>query len=171
MSGFKYLKAKWVQINWILLKQKRKVNKVEGRPMSQEKKESSIKGAPIRRAATGGIVGATVGYLSTPKNRKKLLDKVDKEALKNKGESIGTFTKDKLNSIKDSGKEKSSQAYESLKTSTPNLFKKDNKIDKSSDVKATELVQEHDDENEMHETSKSDSDYEELKEDNRMLQT
>lgn len=138
--------------------------------MAEETKERIRKGAPIRRAATGGIMGATVGYLSTPKNRKKLVAKVSNEALKKTSSSVGTFTKDKLNSIKDSGKEKSGNAYAGLKSSASNLFKKDNDEDESSDTEDAELVQENDEENEMSNSGQAEQDYEDLKEENQMLQ-
>ncbi|MCG0056860.1 YtxH domain-containing protein, partial [Escherichia coli] len=76
----------------------------------------------IKRAVAGGIIGATIGYVSTPENRKSLLDRIDTDELKSKASDLGTKVK-----------EKSKSSVASLKTSAGSLFKKDKDKDKSKD--------------------------------------
>ena len=84
---------------------------------NKNKNKSGMNG-PLTRTVTGSILGATVGYLATPENGKKLIGKIDQEKLKNKGKDFGRATK-----------EKSKQAAGSIKTSTANLFKRDKQED------------------------------------------
>ena len=84
------------------------------------KASKTTSSGPIKRAVAGGIIGATIGYVSTPENRKSLLDRIDTDELKSKASDLGTKVK-----------EKSKSSVASLKTSAGSLFKKDK--DKSKD--------------------------------------
>src|SRR6478735_130621 len=48
------------------------------------KASKTTSSGPIKRAVAGGIIGATIGYVSTPENRKSLLDRIDTDELKSK---------------------------------------------------------------------------------------
>lgn len=138
----------------------------------EENKEenNTNKSAPIVRAATGGLVGATAGYLSAPGNRKKLRARVNKEALKTTSTSLGTVTKEKLNNMKDAGKEKSSKAYHNLKSASSNMLHKDSSKGDSTGDANIELVQDNDGEDEeMSYTGQNDEGYEEIKVENEEL--
>src|SRR6478736_1676846 len=115
------------------------------------KASKTTSSGPIKRAVAGGIIGATIGYVSTPENRKSLLDRIDTDELKSKASDLGTKVK-----------EKSKSSVASLKTSAGSLFKKDK--DKSKD----------DEENVNSSSSETEDDnvqeYDELKEENQTLQ-
>ncbi|MFL5809455.1 MAG: hypothetical protein ACJ749_08025, partial [Flavisolibacter sp.] len=42
----------------------------------ETKNEKGTNGSPIKRSLAGGLIGATVGYLATPENGKKLVEMV-----------------------------------------------------------------------------------------------
>lgn len=95
-----------------------------------EEEEEKQKDKPIRRTVTGGILGATVGYLSTPKNRKKLAANFSKDAIKETGSNLGIFAKDKLKNMKSSTSDLSESDDE------------DTKETEDEDTKGTESNQE-----------------------------
>jgi gas vesicle protein len=76
--------------------------------------ENTSNGSPIKRTITGTLIGATIGYLATPENGKKLKESMSAEQLKSTGSSIGQTVK-----------EKSKKAVDSIKDSAGKLFKKD----------------------------------------------
>ncbi|MGM7701471.1 GvpT/GvpP family gas vesicle accessory protein [Pseudalkalibacillus sp. Hm43] len=81
--------------------------------MGEEKKSSTNNesGKPLSRTVAGGILGAALGYFATPENGKKMLQRIDKEAIKNRGMVLGR-----------SAKEKSMSAFNSVKTSTTDFI-------------------------------------------------
>ncbi len=81
--------------------------------MGEEKKSTSTNesGKPLSRTVAGGILGAALGYFATPENGKRILQRIDKEAIKNRGMILGR-----------SAKEKSMSAFDSVKTSTTDFI-------------------------------------------------
>lgn len=147
--------------------------KVEGQDQQQngtDKKKTGMNG-PLTRTVTGSILGATVGYLATPENGKKLIGKIDQEKLKNKGKDFGRATK-----------EKSKQAAGSIRTSTANLFKRDKEEDQekeeSNETNETTLasneaaptIEAEEQTQSDQEQDSSNEDYNSLKEENESLQ-
>lgn len=78
---------------------------------SKQQPKNNGSGAPFKRTLAGGILGATFGYLATPENGKKLLARVDKEAIKTRTMEIGR-----------SAKENSKRAAQNFKTSTADFL-------------------------------------------------
>ncbi|MCA1055003.1 hypothetical protein LCM10_08400 [Rossellomorea aquimaris] len=127
----------------------------EGKDQStgQKKKRSS---GPITRTVAGSVLGATVGYLATPENGKKLLESIDQEKLKSKSREFGN-----------AAKEKSRSAVTSLKTSTSNLFKRDKDhgdgVEERNETALNAAPT-------AEETQSRNEDYEALKQENEQLQ-
>ncbi|MEH7119416.1 YtxH domain-containing protein [Neobacillus vireti] len=85
---------------------------------SQESKnEHGSNGSPIKRSLAGGLIGVTVGYLTTPENGKKLMQVVSSDKLKSTGSGIGQAVK-----------EKSKKAIGSIKNSAGKLFNKNEDV-------------------------------------------
>ena len=68
----------------------------------ENKDEKGTNGSPIKRSVAGGLIGATVGYLATPENRKKLMEMVPTDKLKSTGPDIGQAVKEKSKKAVDS---------------------------------------------------------------------
>ncbi|MEH7176808.1 GvpT/GvpP family gas vesicle accessory protein [Neobacillus vireti] len=77
------------------------------------KNTSSSNSSQIKRSLAGGVIGAAVGYLATPENRKKLMETVSADNLKSTGSDLGQAVK-----------EKSKNAVGSIKNSASKLFTK-----------------------------------------------
>jgi len=88
---------------------------------NQQESQSGKKGT-IARAAAGGLAGAAIGYMSSEENRKKITNSLSKENLKEKGNKLGTATKDQVSKLKDAGKEKSGEAVDKIKSTTSQLI-------------------------------------------------
>ncbi|MGM0866830.1 MAG: hypothetical protein ACQEWF_19355 [Bacillota bacterium] len=56
----------------------------EGQEKNSTNENKTRRSGPIKRTVAGSLLGATVGYLATPENGKKLLDRIDQEKLKSK---------------------------------------------------------------------------------------
>lgn len=110
----------------------------------------STKKLPIKRTITGGVVGATIGYLATPENGKKLLTRIKDTEWKDKGRQIGKATKGKVVDLKEAGMQKSKETIQKVKDA--NVFTNSHE----NQEEETELVNE-------------DS-FIELKEENKRLQ-
>jgi gas vesicle protein len=68
----------------------------------ETKNEKGTNGSPIKRSLAGGLIGATVGYLATPENGKKLVEMVPTDKLKSTGSDIGQAVKEKSKKAVDS---------------------------------------------------------------------
>jgi gas vesicle protein len=68
----------------------------------ENKNEIGTNGSPIKRSLTGGLIGATVGYLATPENGKKLMEMIPTDKLKSTGPDIGQAVKEKSKKAVDS---------------------------------------------------------------------
>lgn len=68
----------------------------------ENKNEKGTNGSPFKRSLAGGMIGATVGYLATPENGKKLLEKLPTDKLKSTGSNIGQAVKEKSKKTADS---------------------------------------------------------------------
>ena len=68
----------------------------------ETKNEKGTNGSQIKRSLAGGLIGATVGYLATPENGKKLLEMVPTDKLKSTGSDIGQAVKKKSKKAVDS---------------------------------------------------------------------
>ncbi|WP_409274776.1 GvpT/GvpP family gas vesicle accessory protein [Neobacillus sp. SCS-31] len=77
----------------------------------------------IKRSIAGGIIGATIGYLATPENGKKVMKVVNADNLKTKSADIG-----------DTVKEKSKKALSTVKTSAGKIFSKKESTTQANDV-------------------------------------
>src|SRR3954466_5870738 len=82
-------------------------NQIEGTKKQQnqtnEKKNGiGTNGSPIKRSVAGGLIGATVGYLATPENGKKLMEMIPTDKLKSTGPDIGQAVKEKSKKAVDS---------------------------------------------------------------------
>lgn len=131
------------------------------------KVKQKTKGRAVTRTAAGGMAGAAIGYLSSPKNRERIVAKVGKEKIKSQGAKLGTVTKEKLGNVKDSSIDKSNKTMQKLKSSTSNLLKKD-----KDDGEQEELVneqEESDDEQEEQDNEPEYGGYKEIKEENDLL--
>jgi hypothetical protein len=132
-------------------------NSNENETELQHNTEKSGKGGTIARAAAGGLAGAAIGYISSEENRKKLAGSMTKENLKEKGNKLGTMTKDQASKLKDAGMQKSGDAFNKIKSSTSQLFSNNSSEEDQNDEDAgyTKL--------ENGEAYESDQDYENLK--------
>jgi gas vesicle protein len=68
----------------------------------ETKNEKGTNGSPIKRSLAGGLIGATVGYLATPENGKKLVEMVPTDKLKSTGSDFGQAVKEKSKKAVDS---------------------------------------------------------------------
>ncbi len=122
--------------------------------MREEQSVKEYNKAPLKRTITGGVVGATIGYLATSENSKKLIARINDTEWKEKGKNLGKATKGKVSELKEAGKQKTQNAYQRVKDST--VFTDDqNEQEESNDDVTTELVNEES--------------YLELKEENKVL--
>ncbi|WP_059173166.1 YtxH domain-containing protein [Bacillus sp. FJAT-27445] len=90
---------------------------------------SNTKTETIKRSIAGGIIGATIGYLATPENGKKVMEVVNADSLKTKGSDLGGTVK-----------EKSKKALSSVKTTAGKVFgkKESSRSNSSSTVQAND---------------------------------
>jgi gas vesicle protein len=82
-----------------------------------KKNNTSENGSPIKRSIKGAVIGAAVGYLATPENGRKLMQKISTDKVKKAGSSITHAVK-----------EKSKNAAASIKKSSGKLFDKNKDI-------------------------------------------
>ncbi|KMY55840.1 hypothetical protein AC623_19425 [Bacillus sp. FJAT-27231] len=75
---------------------------------------NTLNDSPIKRSIAGGLIGATVGYLAAPENRKKIMENISPDKLKSTGMDLGQAVK-----------EKTMKAAGSIKDSAGNLFNKE----------------------------------------------
>ncbi|MCM3094377.1 MULTISPECIES: YtxH domain-containing protein [unclassified Cytobacillus] len=124
-------------------------NQTQETKNSENQTEDNISnGSPIKRTITGTLIGATIGYLATPENGKKLKESMSAEQLKSTGSSIGQTVK-----------EKSKKAVDTIKGSAGKLFKKD---DVSTDGYSNET-----DENPENETTLNSNNEKDIKKHNK----
>ncbi|SHN23251.1 YtxH domain-containing protein [Gracilibacillus kekensis] len=122
--------------------------------MREEQSVNENKKAPVKRTITGGVVGATIGYLATPENSKKLIARINDTQWKEKGKNLGKATKGKVSELTEAGKQKTQNAYQRVKDSTGSSDD-ENEQEKSDEEVTTEVVNEES--------------YLELKEENKAL--
>jgi hypothetical protein len=117
----------------------------------EKQAKNMLTGGTVKRTVAGGLLGASIGYLATPENSKKLLSKVDQDKLKSKSLDFGKAAKDK-----------SKQAVKGLKASAVNLFTRDkNESEDADESQETEINSEQEGDS---------KDYDVLKEENKELQ-
>ncbi|SER44923.1 hypothetical protein SAMN04487944_104161 [Gracilibacillus ureilyticus] len=125
--------------------------------MTEKQTTNETKKMPLKRTITGGVLGATIGYLATPENSKKLVARINDTEWKEKGKELGKATKGKVAELKDAGKKKSQEAYQRVKEAKVFQNEKSDQEDQESDQEVTtELV--------------NKESYHELKEENARLQ-
>lgn len=109
--------------------------------MNREESVKENNKTPIARTITGGVVGATIGYLATPDNSKKLFAYVKNSQLKEKSLNAGKATKEKVSELTETGKKKTKDAYQRVKNA-PVFTGGDNSDEVASHDVTTELVNE-----------------------------
>ncbi|MFC4403370.1 GvpT/GvpP family gas vesicle accessory protein [Gracilibacillus xinjiangensis] len=124
--------------------------------MVEKQTANETKKMPLKRTITGGVLGATIGYLATPENSKRLIARINETEWKEKGIDLGKATKGKVAELKDAGKKKSREAYQRVKDSKVFNGEKNDPYEESGEDVTTELVNEES--------------YLELKEENKLLQ-
>ncbi|MFP3359493.1 YtxH domain-containing protein, partial [Planococcus sp. SIMBA_143] len=67
----------------------------QGQEKNATNENKTRRSGPIKRTVAGSLLGATVGYLATPENGKKLLDRIDQEKIKSKSLDFGKAAKEK----------------------------------------------------------------------------
>lgn len=72
-----------------------------------------VTGGPMKRTVAGGLLGATAGWLASPKTAKKLIDRLGRVDLKEKGVFLGKATKEKLTEFRESGAAKTAHLLKS----------------------------------------------------------
>ncbi|KAB8139225.1 YtxH domain-containing protein [Gracilibacillus oryzae] len=124
--------------------------------MTEKQTVNENKKMPLTRTISGGVLGATIGYLATPENRKKLIAGINDSEWKEKGLDLGKAAKGKVSKLKDAGKKKSQAAYQRVKDANVFSNGKNDSDQESDDNVTTELVNEES--------------FMELKEENKLLQ-
>jgi gas vesicle protein len=90
----------------------------------KEDQKNNKMGSPVNRTILGGVLGATIGLVSSPKAKKKILEAVDTEKIKEKGVTFGKTAKEKLTELKDTGVEKSQNTAKEIKKKTTDFMNK-----------------------------------------------
>lgn len=99
---------------------------------STDQNQNRKDGIPIKRTLAGGMIGAAFGFIATPENRKKLIENVDKDRIKNKSMQFNN-----------KAKELSKQSIQNIKSKTADYFKKgaEDDLESSNDTEISATVE------------------------------
>ncbi|MDN4072974.1 hypothetical protein [Fictibacillus terranigra] len=130
----------------------------------KDNKAKKVASSSVYRTVIGGVVGATIGYLSNPKTGKRIMSRIESTDLKQKSKNLGKTTMEKISNIKDYGAERSQQTAKKLKNKTAGLLKKEKSEDQENQSTSNEEqdlqevnAQDNNDEQDLQEVNAQDN--------------